>query len=158
VKANRFGEFVPLLTTMSGVAAFVMRGAICAGVAVGSDCKCNATMPATCGDAIDVPDNDRIAVEEVLQADTTLTPGANTSKQAPKFENDARTSVLPVAPTVIALDSDAGEYPHASRLLFPAATTNTMPSATPRATAAFSDKLRMPPRLMLATAGVPAEW
>jgi hypothetical protein len=94
---------------MSGVEAFVIRVAICAGVAVGSDCNCSATTPATCGDAIDVPDKDRIALEDVLHADTMLTPGAKTSKQAPKFENDARTSVLPIAPTVIALDSEAGE-------------------------------------------------
>ena len=40
----------------------------------------------------------------------------------------------------------------------PAATANTMPSATPRATAAFMEEDAPPPRLMLATAGTPAWW
>jgi len=38
-----------------------------------------------------------------------LCPGANRSKHVPKFENDARASVLVVAPTVIAFGARAGE-------------------------------------------------
>ena len=94
---------------MSGVAALRMRVVNSAGVASGSLCRWSAAIPATCGDAIDVPDSERIAVDEVRHADTMLTPGANRSTHVPKFENDARMSVLPVAPTVIAVGSDAGE-------------------------------------------------
>ena len=40
----------------------------------------------------------------------------------------------------------------------PAATAKTIPSATPRATAAFMADDAPPPRLMFATAGTPAWW
>ena len=44
------------------------------------------------------------------------------SRQVPKFEYDARASVLVVAPTVIAAAARAGEKLHALALELPAAT------------------------------------
>ncbi|MEY3483131.1 MAG: hypothetical protein RLZ40_1174 [Actinomycetota bacterium] len=85
-------------------------------------------------------------------------PGANTSRHEPKLENDDRSSVEVVEPTVIAEGSPAGDTVHALTLELPAATTNVTPSATPRATARSSAADRGPPRLMLATAGTPAWW
>ena len=66
-------------------------------------------MPATCGEAIDVPDNTAVAVVDVYQAEVMLEPGANTSTHEPKFEYDARESDEVVAPTVIAFGTRAGE-------------------------------------------------
>jgi hypothetical protein len=129
-----------------------------AGVALGFDCKYRATTPATCGDAIDVPDIEVRSVVLRMYDDVMETPGANTSTHEPKFEKLARTSVEPVAPTVIAEGSLAGDTPHALALLLPAATTIVMPSATARATAAFNVLDNPPPKLMFATAGVPAMW
>jgi hypothetical protein len=43
-------------------------------------------------------------------------------------------------------------------LLFPAATTTVMPSATALATAVFNDELAPAPTLRFATAGTPARW
>jgi hypothetical protein len=65
-------------------------------------------------------------------AEVMETPGANTSRQRPQLENDARASFELVAPTVIAEAADAGETEHASALSLPAATTYTMPSAVAR--------------------------
>jgi len=87
-----------------------------------------------------------------------LDPGANTSRHEPKFENDDRSSVDVVEPTVIALGSPAGDTVQALTFELPAATTNVTPSATPRATARSSAAERGPPRLMFATAGTPAWW
>ena len=50
-----------------------------------------------------------VAVVEVCQADVMLLPGAKMSRQVPKLEYDARTSVLVVAPTVRAVGTRAGE-------------------------------------------------
>ena len=40
-------------------------------------------MPATCGEAIDVPLSVKVAVSESTYADVMSTPGANTSTQLP---------------------------------------------------------------------------
>ena len=50
-----------------------------------------------------------------------LEPGAKMSTQVPKFENEARASVLVVAPTVIAAATRAGEALHAFGVPLPAA-------------------------------------
>ena len=139
----------------SGVALLTINAAICAGVAVGSDCNSNAAAPATCGEAIEVPESKRHALDEAIVADLMLTPGANKSTHDPWLVNFARSSLPPIAPTVIAVGSDAGEYLHAKPLLLPAATANTMPSAVALATAEFNAVEYEPPRLMLATAGDP---
>ena len=80
-----------------------------AGVALGFDCKYRATTPATCGDAIDVPDIEVRSVVLRMYDDVMETPGANTSTHEPKFEKLARASVEPVAPTVIADGALAGQ-------------------------------------------------
>ena len=59
----------------------------------------------------------------VNHADLMDSPGANTSSTAPKFEKLARASVMPVAPTVIASATRAGDVLDALTLLLPAATT-----------------------------------
>ena len=53
-----------------------------------------------------------------------------------------------------------GEKLQASEYELPAATTNVIPSATPRATASLiaTSIPELVPRLMLATAGTPATW
>jgi hypothetical protein len=106
-----------------------------AGAAVGFACKYNAAIPATCGDAIEVPDHVAVFVVPPIIADVMLTPGAKMSRHVPQLENDARASVDDVAPTVIADAALDGDELHALRLLLPAATTTVMPSATARSTA-----------------------
>ena len=72
-------------------------------------CKYKAATPATCGDAIEVPEIVFVAVSDVYQADVIEEPGAKMSRQVPKFENDERASVSVVEPTVIAFAARAGE-------------------------------------------------
>ena len=127
-----------------------------AGLADGFVCKYKATTPATCGDAIEVPDMEVRSVVLRMYDDVIETPGANTSTHEPKFEKPARVSAEFVAPTVMAEGSLAGDTPHALALSLPAATTIVIPSATARATAAFNELDNPPPKLMFATAGVPA--
>ena len=66
--------------------------------------------------------------------------------------------MLVVAPTVIACGARAGDALQASPPSLPAATAKDTPSAMPFCTAASSVIEMPPPRLMLATAGVPAAW
>jgi hypothetical protein len=56
-----------------------------------------------------VPLNVAVLVSDLMPTDKTLTPGANTSTAAPKFENDAFASFASTAPTVIADGAEAGE-------------------------------------------------
>lgn len=56
-----------------------------------------------------VPLNVAVLVSDLMPTDKTLTPGANTSTAAPKFENDAFASFASIAPTVIADGAEAGE-------------------------------------------------
>jgi hypothetical protein len=134
--------------------------ATCAGVRVGAMPNMFATTPATCGAAIDVPDMLEVAVGLVIPAEMMCIPGAKMSTHEPRFEKSAKESVEVVAPTVIADASLDGEKVHASEYELPAATTKVIPSATPRATASLiaTSMPDMVPRLMLATAGVPATW
>jgi hypothetical protein len=97
--------------------------------------RINAAAPATCGEAIEVPLIVLSAVLLVYQAEVIDEPGANKSRQLPKFEYVARASTLVVAPTVIALGSRAGDERQASALLLPAATTTVTPLRTRLATA-----------------------
>ena len=78
-----------------------------------------------------------------------------TSMQVPRFENDASASLLVLAATVIAEGARAGDTPHASALLLPAATATLTPSPVSRVMALSSAVLAPPPRLRLATAGRP---
>ena len=80
------------------------------------------------------------------------------SRHGPQFEKDDRASVDVVAPTVRAAGELAGEYLHASSFELPAAATNVTPSAMTRAAAELTENEYPPPRLMFATAGVPAVW
>jgi hypothetical protein len=147
---------VPTFASASRVAVLVIQSEICCTELSGAIPKPSAATPATCGDAIDVPEMVFVAVVEVYHADRMLEPGAKTSRQDPKLENDERASAEVVEPTVTASGSPAGEVWQALALLFPAATTKTTPSRTPFCTAISSAEDRPPPRLMLATAGVPA--
>ena len=69
----------------------------------------SATAPVTCGVAIDVPLIMLVAELDPIQAEVMFTPGAEISTQLPVLLNDASTSLLSVAPTVIAFGTRAGE-------------------------------------------------
>ena len=64
----------------------------------------------------------RPTVVPSIPALMTSTPGAKMSTSGPKFEKSARTSLMLVAPTVIASATRAGLWLVASRFLFPADT------------------------------------
>ena len=68
-----------------------------------------------------------VAVSDVFHEEVIEEPGAKMSTHVPKFENDARVSVLSVAATVIAAATRAGEVVQASVLLLPAAMQNVTP-------------------------------
>jgi hypothetical protein len=72
--------------TTDGVAAARRRVEIVAGVAFGSALSTSATTPATCGEAIDVPDITVAAVVEVCESEVIPEPGAKMSRQVPKLE------------------------------------------------------------------------
>jgi hypothetical protein len=80
-----------------------------AGLSVGFALNSAAATPATCGEAIDVPEMVLMAVELFIHADVMDVPGAKMSRHEPKFEYEARTSVRSVAPTVMAFAARAGE-------------------------------------------------
>ena len=108
-KSSRLGEPVPALVTLFGVELLMIAAATVAGEAVGFVSRNNAATPATCGDAIDVPEIVLVAVSLVRHAEVMPLPGAKISTQVPKFENDERVSVVVVEPTVIAAGARAGE-------------------------------------------------
>lgn len=56
-----------------------------------------------------VPLSETEAVLLVIPQLKTLTPGAEISSAAPKFEKDALASLAPIAPTVTAEGAEAGE-------------------------------------------------
>jgi hypothetical protein len=87
-----------------------------------SDMIC-ATMPATCGHAIDVPDMVPMAVEDSAMAAVIDEPGAAMSTHGPQLEKPDRESRDVIDATVIARGSDAGDLVHASEFSWPAATT-----------------------------------
>jgi hypothetical protein len=118
---NRFGEPVPALVTLFGVELLMIAAATVAGEALGFVSRNNAATPATCGDAIDVPEIVLVAVSLVRHAEVMLLPGAKMSRHVPKIENDERASVVDDEPTVIALATRAGDVVQASTASFPAA-------------------------------------
>ena len=65
------------------VAVFKIQSEICATELFGAISKPSATTPATCGEAIDVPEIVFDAVDDVYQAEVMLDPGANTSTHDP---------------------------------------------------------------------------
>src|SRR5262245_45497287 len=121
VNSRMFGEPVPGLVILFGVPLDFSAAWTVAGDAVGLSPRNSAAAPATCGVAIEVPLIVFVAVSLVIQAEVMLTPGAKMSRQVPKFENEARWSLISVAPTVMAAATRAGEELHAFALLLPAA-------------------------------------
>jgi hypothetical protein len=103
---------------------------------------------------MDVPLSVAVAVSELNHADRIDEPGAKISRHVPKFEKEDRASVLVVEPVVIALAARAGELPHASALLFPAATAIGTPELLRLFTALSRALDAPPPKLMFATAGL----
>ncbi len=67
--SRRFGDPTPTPVTTDGVAFASSRLVIVAGVAEGSAARSRAAAPATCGEAIDVPEIVLVALVEVHQAD-----------------------------------------------------------------------------------------
>jgi len=65
------------------VAVVVIQAEICATEAFGAISKPSAATPATCGEAIDVPEIVFDAVVDVYHAEVMLDPGANTSTHDP---------------------------------------------------------------------------
>ena len=151
----RVGEPVP--AELIGVLVAVVTTCSCAwaGVSELFSSSIMATTPATNGAAIDVPDLLLKLVLLVYHAETMSVPGAKTSTQEPKFEDGTLPSTWLMPPTVIANGSDAGEYEHASLLLFPAATTTETLSWINETTASLTSTDLLAPRLKFATAGVP---
>src|SRR4051794_24499772 len=118
---NALGEPAPGLTTLDAVALAFSVAATVAGVACGVAPSTSAAAPATCGVAIEVPLMVLVAVSAVFHAEVMSTPGAKMSVQVPKFEKEARASVLVVALTVIASGTRAGVKLQASLLALPEA-------------------------------------
>jgi len=116
-----------------------------------------AAMPATCGQAMDVPEIVFVAVLEPIQADMMLLPGAKVSTQVPKLEKLERASVLVLEPTQMPKGADAGEVLQAFALLLPAATTITAPARWAPSTASLDAWLKPPPKDMEPTRA-PARW
>ena len=83
VYSNKFAEPDPAPTTTSGVAYVSNFVATAAGDMAESASSKSAAAPATWGEAIEVPDLPRSAVDEVNQAEVIDEPGAKISKQLP---------------------------------------------------------------------------
>ena len=81
-----FGELVPALATTPLVAELTIAPATADGDAVGLVSRYRAAVPVTCGVAIDVPLLVLVAVVLVYHDEVMLEPGANRSRQLPKFE------------------------------------------------------------------------
>ena len=104
------------------------------------------------GVAILVPLNVLKAKGDEFHEDVISEPGAYTSTHDPQLLKLDFSSFIVVEPTVMAEAAEAGEYEHASSLVFPAATTTTTPFDTASATAKLNISLyATPPMLMLAT-------
>jgi hypothetical protein len=97
-KRRRFGEPVPGLPTTPVVALPTIPAATAAALWLPNWERYRAATPATCGVAIDVPLMVLVAVSLVFHVEVMLEPGAKTSTQVPKFENDERASVVVVDP------------------------------------------------------------
>ena len=110
--AKRLGLPFALPTTFV-VEAVMTACLIWLADALGLSCMNSAPIPATSGDAIDVPLSVRDPALLVLDAEGICTPGLKTSTQGPKFEKLARLSFRSVAPTVRVSDEEAGHTLHA---------------------------------------------
>ena len=106
--ASLFGEPATSVTAPE-VAVDVIQVATRLTERVLSALSAKAAMPATCGEAIDVPEIVLVAVVEVDQAEVMFEPGANTSTHEPKLENEDRASTEVDEATVTADASAAGE-------------------------------------------------
>lgn len=84
--SNRFGLFVPAEVTLLGVARLVMVEITVLTDAVDVSWRMSAATPATCGEAMEVPEIVFVAVLDVCQAEVMDEPGAKMSRQLPKFE------------------------------------------------------------------------
>ena len=80
--ARRLGDRAGSLILL-GVAEPSRRAVAWTAVRPGSCCRIRATIPATCGAAMDVPLSIQVAVSEPTSADVMSTPGANRSTQLP---------------------------------------------------------------------------
>jgi len=137
VCANRFGEPVPMPDKRFAVFVEIVCERVVAALLPDRVLQMEAAMPATCGQAIDVPEIVFVAVFEPIQADMMLLPGANVSTHVPKFENVERASAFVLEPTQMPKGAEAGEKVHAFALLFPAATTITAPARLAPSTASL---------------------
>lgn len=147
-------QLVLIPLTTPGVARFTMSELTSAGDQPGLAAVTRAAAPATCGDAIDVPD--KLALPPFGVADTIAEPGANRSTQVPWLEYDALASLDWVAAAVTADGARAGDVLQAFSFSLPAATATVTPSFTSPAMAWSRAELADPPMLRLATAGTPA--
>src|SRR5829696_4276316 len=93
-----------------------------AGVAPALSSRKRAMAPETCGVAVEVPDIVVDAVSDAIELETTSTPGAKRSTQAPKFEKSARRSWGSLAATVRTPGARAGLAAQASAESFMPAT------------------------------------
>src|SRR5690606_37808787 len=107
--SSRFGEPVPAPLTTPVVASATIRSRTCCGVKLGFWDRISSATPAACGDAMEVPLMVLVAELLLNHAEVIDGPGPNTSRQVPKLENEARWSLIVVAPTVIAVGTRAGE-------------------------------------------------
>src|SRR5262245_60170337 len=80
-----------------------------AGVADGLVSRYRAATPVTCGVAIEVPLIVLVAVSPVAHAEVMLTPGENRSTQLPMLAHEGFPSAGPVALTVSAAATRAGD-------------------------------------------------
>src|SRR5262245_7028277 len=152
--SRRLGEPLPRPATTPVVASATSLSRTCCGVHVGCADTMMAAAPVTCGAAIEVPEIVFVAVSLLTQAEVMATPGANRSRQRPLFENEARLSLMSVAPTVIASATRAGVCWHALAFELPAETEYVTPDAIELRTALSVAVSAPPPRLMFATAGL----
>ena len=83
VKRRRLGEPVPGLVTTLVVAALLRAPATWPGSAVASRERTSAAAPATCGEAIEVPEIVLVAELDVYHAEVMPEPGAKMSTQLP---------------------------------------------------------------------------
>ena len=126
-----------------GLAEPISAALSSAGVQVGCCWARIAAAPATCGAAIDVPDERQVRLARasprkpsLLLAATMSTPGAVMSglsaaspTRGPRLEKSARLSDLSTAPTVSAASALPGEPTVSSAPSLPAETTNSAPNS-----------------------------
>src|SRR5436190_24143849 len=92
--------------------------------------RSSAATPATCGDAIDVPENETMPPPSRVEG--MPTPGAQMSTQDPKLLKDASRLFMSVAavvmmPLFVPAPARAGDELQAFAPLFPAASATTKP-------------------------------